>query len=142
MFPLHCDGRKALEYEKTGSPKGKSRSTSKVLVAAQLLSQYRTSQKTMKRLMCVLFVVTPLVILSNNEIKSLKIDEDRSCPPNHGCVVKQGCQAIQTLYEKKDSPRSSAREKSLALNELRSLICNYKEKGFCCKPDFKNGLFL
>ena len=112
------------------------------LVAAQLLSQYRTSQKTMKRLMCVLFVVTPLVILSNNETKSLKIDEDRSCPPNHGCVVKQGCPAIQTLYEKKDSPRSSTREKSLALNELRSLICNYKKKGFCCKPDFKNGMFL
>ena len=93
--------------------------------------------------MCVLFIVAPLVIFSNTETKfSLNIDEDKSCPPNHRCVVKQGCPAVQTLYEKKDSPRSSAREKSLALNELRSLICNYKEKGFCCEPDFKNGLFL
>ena len=65
---------------------------------------------------------------------SLSIDEDKSCPTKHRCVVKERCPAIQTLYEKKDSPLSSARDKFLALNELKSLICNHKERGFCCKP--------
>lgn len=66
------------------------------------------------------------------------IDEDKSCPANHNCVVKEKCPAIQTLYEKKDSKQSSDKNSYLALNELKSLVCNHKERGFCCEPDSEN----
>ena len=91
------------------------------------------------------FVMKVTIFLSllchEKTLCSLKVDSDKSCSSGQSCVVKNECPAVQKLYKEKDSEGLTKREKSSLIRQLRSLICNQKQRGFCCKiePQFTSG---
>ena len=63
---------------------------------------------------------------------SLKLDSDKSCSSGQSCVVKDDCPKIQRLYSLRASEGVTKAEKKSLLQQLKSLICNQKQRGFCC----------
>ena len=74
-----------------------------------------------------------ILLCHENTVCSLEVDSDKSCSRGQSCVVKNECPAVQKIYRVKDSEGLTKREKSSLIRQLRSLICNEKQRGFCCK---------
>ena len=74
-----------------------------------------------------------ILLCHENTVCSLEVDSDKSCSRGQSCVVKNECPAVQKLYRVKESEGLTKREKSSLIRQLRSLICNEKQRGFCCK---------
>ena len=72
-------------------------------------------------------------------VSSLKVDSDKSCSSGQSCVVKDDCPEIQRLYSLRASEGVTKAEKKSLLKELKSLICNHKQHGFCCDVEYTCG---
>ena len=63
---------------------------------------------------------------------TLTVDSDKSCTSGQSCVVKDECPAVQRLYSLRASQGVTRKEKKSLLDQLKSLICNQQQHGFCC----------
>ena len=70
---------------------------------------------------------------------SLKVDSDKSCSRGQSCVVKDDCPKIQRLYALRASESVTNGKKKSLLQQLKSLICNQKQHGFCCDVEYTFG---
>lgn len=72
-------------------------------------------------------VARSLLLLSNIFL-SVSAVENVQCGPNQICIERPECPAIEKLY----SDLAQNEKDPKIINELKSKICNAKEKKFCC----------
>merc|ERR1711970_149138 len=69
-----------------------------------------------------------------------KLEEtDSSCPLMHECISKENCYHYQEDLDQLRNMTVGSEDYEELFSELGQLVCNKKEKGYCCSTVVPNG---
>merc|ERR1711892_847448 len=70
-------------------------------------------------------------LFTRSRVSTIISQDDKTCSSSESCLVREDCPAVEKLYQKLGRSKNDP-VRLKAINDLKSNVCNKKEKGFCC----------
>merc|ERR1711892_1417450 len=71
-------------------------------------------------------------LFTRSRVSTIISQDDKTCSSSESCLVREDCPAVEKLYQKLRGLSKNDPVRLKAIEDLKSNVCNKKEKGFCC----------